>query len=135
MHPQLKEAIKHWDHVAPLVKTPKNDEECAELVAQLDELLDIVGSNEEHKLMSLVDTISNLISAYEEKYLQEHKSTGVDALKYLMEAHHLSQSDFPEVASQGVMSEILRGKRKLNTRQIKLLAKRFGVTTATFIDD
>ena len=135
MNQQLAIAIKYWDHVAPLVKTPKNDEECAELVTQLDELLDIVGSDEEHKLMSLVDIISNLISAYEEKYLQEHKSTGVDALKYLMDAHHLSQADLSEVASQGVMSEILSGKRKLNTRQIKLLAKRFNVSTATFIDD
>jgi HTH-type transcriptional regulator/antitoxin HigA len=135
MYQHLEEAIKYWDHVAPLVKIPKNDEECDELITQLDKLLDIVGGNEEHKLISLVDTLSHLISAYEEKYLQEQKSTGVDALKYLMDAHHLSQADLSEVASQGVMSEILNRKRKLNMRQIKLLAKRFNVSTATFIDD
>jgi HTH-type transcriptional regulator/antitoxin HigA len=57
------------------------------------------------------------------------------ALKFLMKAHHLSQSDLPEIASQGVLSEILRGKRTLNLRQTKLLAKRFGVAPATFIND
>lgn len=52
-----------------------------------------------------------------------------------MESHHLHQSDLPEIGSQGVISEILNGKRSLNLRQIKLLAKRFKVEASTFIDD
>jgi len=32
-----------------------------------------------------------------------------------------------------VVSEILNGKRELNTRQIRLLAKRFNVSAAVFI--
>jgi antitoxin component HigA of HigAB toxin-antitoxin module len=58
----------------------------------------------------------------------------IDALIYLMEEHSLSQSDLPEIGSQGVVSEILNGKRKLNVRQIQLLAERFQVSTATFFD-
>ena len=53
-------------------------------------------------------------------------------LRYLMEEHELKQSDLPEIGSQGVVSEILRGKRELNTRQISVLAKRFGVSPAMF---
>ena len=49
-----------------------------------------------------------------------------------MEEHSLSQSDLPEIGSQGVVSEILNGKRKLNVRQIQGLAKRFQVSPATF---
>ena len=52
-----------------------------------------------------------------------------------MEEHGLHQADFPEIASQGVMSEILNGKRQLNVRQIKALSKRFNVDPATFIDE
>ena len=52
-----------------------------------------------------------------------------------MQANHLKQSELPEIGSQGVVSEILRGKRVLNLRQIKLLAERFYVDPATFIDD
>ena len=58
--------------------------------------------------------------------------SGIDVLSYLMEEHSLSQSDLPEVGSQGVVSEILNGKRKLNVRQIEALAKRFKVSPATF---
>ena len=39
------------------------------------------------------------------------------------------------MASQGVLSEILNGKRKLNLKQIKLLAQCFNTDAATFIDD
>jgi HTH-type transcriptional regulator/antitoxin HigA len=50
-----------------------------------------------------------------------------------MAEHELRQSDFPEIGSQGVVSEILSNKRELNTRQIRKLAKRFGVSPAVFV--
>jgi HTH-type transcriptional regulator/antitoxin HigA len=39
----------------------------------------------------------------------------------------LRQSDWPEIGSQGVVSEILNGKRELNVRQIRETARRFRV--------
>lgn len=131
----LTTAIKHWDYIAPLASHPKNDKEFNKLVSHLDELLEIVGNNEKHPLMGLVDIVSHLIAAYEEAHDEKPMRKGLDALKFLMDAHHLHQSDFPEIGSQGVISEILVGKRSLNLRQIKLLAKRFGVDPSTFIDD
>ncbi|MGH8506460.1 MAG: helix-turn-helix domain-containing protein, partial [Stenotrophobium sp.] len=47
--------------------------------------------------------------------------------------HGLRQADLAEIGSQGVVSEALTGKRELNTRQIKQLAKRFGVSPAVFV--
>ena len=135
MQQKLSEAIKYWDHIAPVVKYPKNQREFTQLVSQLDELLAMVGDDENHHLMGLVDAISNLIAAYEEHQFPIPKVKGVTALKFLIDTHHLSQSDLPEIASQGVLSEILHGKRALNVRQIKLLSKLFGVDPATFIDD
>jgi HTH-type transcriptional regulator/antitoxin HigA len=134
MSQALKNAIKHWNFIAPLVKRPRNDKEFTCLVTQLDELLDIIGDDENHHLMSLVDFLSHLIASYEEEHHQQSIGKGIDALKFLMASHQLTQSDLPEIASQGVMSEILQGKRLLNLRQIKLLAKRFRVNSSTFID-
>jgi HTH-type transcriptional regulator/antitoxin HigA len=47
--------------------------------------------------------------------------------------NNLKQSDLPEIGSQGVISEILSGKRHFNVRQIKLLSKRFNVSPAVFM--
>lgn len=135
MHQQLSEAIKYWNHIAPIVKYPKNNKEFNELVSQLDELLEIIGDNENHRLIGLVDTLSNLIASYEEQHFKAPAIKGTAALKLLMNTHHLTQADLPEVASQGVISEILHEKRALNVRQIKLLSKRFNVDPSTFIDD
>ena len=134
MQQQLTQAIKHWKYVAPIVAYPKNAKQYEQLVSQLEELLDIVQNDEKHPLMGMVDVLSHLISNYEEQNHPASKIMGIDALKFLMESHQLSQSDLPEIGSQGVVSEILRGKRQLNVRQIKLLANRFSVDPATFID-
>lgn len=135
MNRELSQVIKHWSYISPLIGYPKNDKQFNSLVGRLDELLAIVGKNQNHELMGLVEVISHFIEEYETEHYQpkQKEATGIDALKFLMEAHHLGQSDLPEIGSQGVISEILNGKRSLNLRQIKLLAKKFGVTPSTFI--
>jgi len=60
-------------------------------------------------------------------------ASGVDALRFLMMQHGLKQRDVPEVGSQGVVSEVLAGKRSLNLRQVRALSKRFAVSPATFL--
>lgn len=134
MNRALTNAIKYWGYIAPLVKRPTNEKEFNRLVARLDQLLEIVGDKENHHLIGLVDILSNLITAYEEDHYKITKAKGVHVLKFLMDSHDLCQADLPEIASQGVLSEILNGKRSLNLRQIKLLAKRFHVDPSTFID-
>jgi Helix-turn-helix len=62
------------------------------------------------------------------------EATGPEVLKSLMEEHGLRQSDLPEIGSQGAVSEILSGARELNVRQLRRLAKRFGVSPAVFIN-
>ncbi|HEX4046154.1 MAG TPA: transcriptional regulator [Gammaproteobacteria bacterium] len=130
------QATKHWKYVAPILTYPKNETAYHLLVKRLDQLLDIVGENEKHPLIGLVDVLSNLIAAYEDSHVQSsNRNQGMSALKYLIELHHLNQADLPEIGSQGVVSEVLRGKRKLNLRQLQLLAKRFNVSVSTFLDE
>jgi HTH-type transcriptional regulator / antitoxin HigA len=122
----------HWEKMAPLL-TIHNESEYDRAIKRLNGLLDEVGTNEKHPLYSLLDVLGTLIHAYEEEHFPIPNSTGADVLRFLMEEHGLTQSDLPEVGSQGVVSEILNGKRELNVRQIRALAERFGISTAVFI--
>lgn len=68
------------------------------------------------------------------KHVRELPSSPVAVLRLLMEEHGLNQSDLPEVGSQGVVSETLRGRRHLNVRQVRALSERFEVSPAVFIE-
>jgi HTH-type transcriptional regulator / antitoxin HigA len=129
--PELK---RQWKAIAPYL-TISNEQEYDAAVARLNALLDEVGDDESHPLYGLLDTLGILIEAYDNKHYPLPNCNGIDALIYLMEEHSLSQSDLPEIGSQGVVSEILNGKRKLNVRQIQALAKRFKVSPATFLTE
>ena len=122
---------KHWQEIAPYL-TITNEEEYDAAVERLNGLLDEVGDDESNPLYSLLDTLGILIEAYDRQHYQLPESGGIDALVYLMEEHSLSQSQMPEIGSQGVVSEILSGQRKLNVRQIEALAFKFQVSPATF---
>ncbi len=61
------------------------------------------------------------------------ESSGAEMLRYFMAEHALTQAEVPEVGSQGVVSEVLSGKRNLNVRQIRALAARFHVSPAVFV--
>ena len=56
-------------------------------------------------------------------------------LAYLMQQHGLRHSDLPEIGAQSVVSDVLAGKRKLNLRPTKVLAKRFSVPMESLIED
>jgi HTH-type transcriptional regulator / antitoxin HigA len=126
------ELQQHWTAISPLLSL-RNEQEYDRAVERLNRLLDEVGTDEQHPLYTLLDTLGTLIHAYEEEHHPISECSGVDVLRFLMEEHDLTQSDLPEIGSQGVVSEILRGKRELNVRQIRALAKRFHVSPGVFI--
>jgi HTH-type transcriptional regulator/antitoxin HigA len=112
---------------------PHNKEDYNRLVNLLDSLIDEVGNSENHPLTSLMETIGSLIETYESQYINEIEGNPIDALKTLMKGHDLKQSDLSKIGSQGVISEILSGKRQLNVRQIKMLSNLFKVSPAVFV--
>ena len=124
--------LDHWAALEPIL-TIRNEDEYDRAVATLNELLDEIGTDEKHPLYGLLDALGTMIAAYEDANLELPEANGGEALAYLMEEHGLRQSDLPEVGSQGVVSEILSGKRELNMRQIRALAERFGVSPAVFV--
>lgn len=99
----------------------------------LNALLDAGGAEEKHPLSPLVGLVGEMIGAYDDRHSVRTKVAPADMLLFLMDLHGLSQSELPEIGSQGVVSEILRGKRELNIRQIKLLSARFQVGPELFV--
>ena len=127
-----KDIQTYWKAISPLL-TLRNEEEYNVAVNRLNELLDKIGTNEKHPLYTLLDTLGTLVHACEEEYYPIPEASGIDVLHFLMDEHGLTQSNLPEVGSQGVVSEILNGKRELNVRQIRYLAEKFKVSSAVFL--
>ena len=127
--PQIQ---RSWTQVSDLFKI-RNEEDYDLAVEHLNTLLDEVGTNERHPLYSLLDTLGTVLHAWEEQHHAMPECGGSDVLRFFMAEHNLTQSDLPEVGSQGVVSEILNGKRDLNVRQIRALSKRFGVSPSVFV--
>ncbi|MES2831036.1 MAG: transcriptional regulator [Pseudomonadota bacterium] len=79
-------------------------------VALLNQLLDAGAADECSRLADLTDTLGSLIAEYESIQNPAQKIAPVTTLRFLMEQHRLTQSDLPEIGSQGVVSEIVREK-------------------------
>lgn len=118
--------------VVPL-RAIRTDADYDKAIAVLNQLLDAGAAEERSPLADLTNMLGALIGDYEDANNPPVKVAPVAMLRFLMEQHELSQSDLPEIGSQGVVSEILHGKRDLNVRQIKKLAGRFHVPAAVFI--
>lgn len=130
---ELKDLTEAWPKVQKIVSVPHTRAKYKQLVKYLDRLVDEIGNDQNHPLASLMETLGTLIEAYEKKVVPIPEQNAVSILKTLMAEQGLKQKDLPEIGSQGVVSEVLNGKRKLNTRQIQALAQKFNVSPAVFI--
>ena len=133
---QIKHILPAWKTFRSVTDiTPIRDEaHYQSMVAMLESLLAEANGNESHPAMDLVDIVGDLIEDFETEHHPLPEVSGVQALKFLMEQHGLKQNDLSEIGSQGVVSEILTGKRELNIRQVRALSERFGVSPATFVE-
>jgi len=102
-------------------------------IACLNQLLDAGAADENHQLAGVLHMLGVLIGEYEDRHHPAALVKSEDMLRFLMDQHQLSQSDLPEIGSQGVVSEVLSGKRELNLRQVKALAGRFNLPMEAFV--
>lgn len=102
-------------------------------VTALETLLDAGAADESHPLADLAATLGELVGEYESAHQSLPEAEPRAVLRFLMQQHGLTQSDLPEIGSQGVVSEVLTGKRDLNLRHMRALAKRFGVAPSAFM--
>jgi HTH-type transcriptional regulator/antitoxin HigA len=131
---EINELAKHFEailHRVPLYPIT-SDKDYDFAVRILNALLDAGAANETHKLAALADSLGEFISEYDASYHKLPDASPAEVLMHLMIENDIKQADLPEIGSQGVVSEILNGKRELNTRQIAKLSWRFGVSPAVF---
>ncbi len=126
-------AMRNPESLGPFLAI-RTEREYDAAVARLNALVDEIGDNPKDSRYRLIETLSVLIEAYDREHHSLPEASGVEVLRFLMEEHGLSQKDLPEVGSQGVVSEVLAGRRHLNVRQVRALAARFGVEPGVFID-
>lgn len=136
---KLSKLIPAWKGLrnsVPFFGPIRNERDYASMHALMEQLLDVVGDDEDHPLADLLDVIGVLVAQYEDENTPglSAPSEPLDVLKFLMLQHELKQSDLrKEIGTQGVVSEILSGNRQINARQAKALAKRFKVSPAVFL--
>lgn len=134
----LDEIVPAWKGLrksAPYFGPIRNERDYARMQSLMDQLLQEVADDENHPLADLLDVVGVLIDQYEnENMTQLTPAEPREVLRFLIEQHDLAQSDLrKEIGTQGVVSEVLSGSRKLNARQAKALAKRFGVSPLVFL--
>lgn len=130
LQPQVAETLTQSTE---FIFVPTNEAEYDRLVELLDELTDVVRDDETHPLAKMMDVIGVLVEDYEDEHIPEPTGDPISVLKYFMEEYELKQADLSELGSQGVVSEILNGKRALNLRQVRALSERFKVPVSVFV--
>ena len=127
-----KDIQTHWRILQPLLSI-RDEAEYDKAIATLNALIDEVGTDEQHPLYELLDTLGTVIHAYEEKHHPIPECSGVEVLKLLMEEHQLEPGDLSELGPSDIVLEILKGERDLTVTHIHALAERFQVSPAVFV--
>lgn len=132
---ELAQVEKHYRALCDAVplKAIRTRKDYSRAVEALGALLDAGAADQKHPLAELAAALGLLIEAYEARDEPVPRGAPREVLRFLMQQHALTQSQLPEVGSQGVVSEVLSGKRELNGRQIRALAERFGVDPRAFL--
>ena len=128
---KLQDISTHWialHETLGLGAPIANEAQYEQALAFVETVFDDVAADPAHPLDGLVGLLADRIREYEDRvHPWPDTSTPVTVLASLMEEHGLKQSDLPEIGAQSVVSAVLAGKRQLNLRQVKALAKRFSV--------
>ena len=107
--PKLNKLIAAWKGLrdsVPFFGPIRNERDYTRMQALMDQLLDLVGDDEDHPLADLLDVVGVLVDQYEEEHTPSLSTARpTEVLKFL----------------------------KINARQAKSLARRFGVSPVVFL--
>jgi HTH-type transcriptional regulator/antitoxin HigA len=79
--------------------------------------------------------LTDLVEVYESTRVAIPPTSGVAALRYLMDENGLKQSDLaPFFGTPSIISEVLSGKRRLALAHMEKLAAHFGLPISVFIE-
>lgn len=120
------------EYLPGVIETEEENDKALQVVLGLMKKGDERRSPEEGRLLELLVT---LIEDFEDKaYPISEKSNPAVALRELMFEHQLKQNDMLEIfGSQGVVSQVLNGKRAISKAQARKLSERFRLPIDIFI--
>jgi HTH-type transcriptional regulator/antitoxin HigA len=129
---QFADLQNYWAPIAPYLSL-RNEQEYDAAVDRLNSLVDEIGTDENHPLYSLLDTLGTLVHTYEVQHHTIPSASGSGVLQFLMEEHGLSAGDLTEIGPPATVERVLAGQQELSTSQVRALAERFHVSPAAFI--
>ncbi len=110
----------------------RSEAENERFIAML-EVLDRKGSRMSTAERRIAELLTLLIEDFEEKHYALEAAGAIEVLRELMSANNLKQKDLLDVfRTPSIASEVLSGKRQLNTDHIRKLSRRFGVSPEVF---
>jgi HTH-type transcriptional regulator/antitoxin HigA len=120
------------DSLPAIIATEEENEKALAIVERIIDKGEGNISPEEYRLL---DLLVRLIEDFEDTaYPMGNIAKPADTLKSLMFDHDLKQKDLVDIfGSQGVVSEVLNGKRAISKTHAKRLAERFHLPADLFI--
>ena len=118
------------------ITRPQNEAEYLELIELIEHITDMVDDLENNPYSALLDIAVTYADEWENEHVQlEDSSTPRDVLEFLIEQHALTQKDLERagIASQPVISKILKGERAISKAVAKKLAAHFAVNVSMFV--
>jgi HTH-type transcriptional regulator/antitoxin HigA len=112
-------------------RTVKEDQRLLQIVRSLIDK----GESRKPEETALVEVLITLIHRFEQEHYRPERAKPHEVLAYLMEEHGLRKQDLGDIFStRSRASEVISGKRAITKEQATLLASRFGVERALFIE-
>jgi len=108
--------------------------EDAEATAMMNALAVFTRLNAEQR--DYLDVLTEFVDEFDQgKKTRWPKTSGLDALKYLLNEHGKSAADLSRIldTSRNLGAMILRGERKLTLDHVRTLARHFGVSADVFL--
>jgi HTH-type transcriptional regulator / antitoxin HigA len=83
-----------------------------------------------------LEVLSDLVEKYEDQRYPIQPVSGLDALRHLVESSGKTQAIVAAEAGlpESTLSEVLLGRRRLNTRHVGILARYFRIDPGVFLD-
>jgi HTH-type transcriptional regulator/antitoxin HigA len=132
---QFKAVVQEWSpSFTKALHRPQTEKEYEALCEFSYSISEKLEEKPDKDMQALLDIVVLLIEQYQDEHCQFGEATPTSVLKTLMEDHGLVQKDLKdEIGSQGIVSEILNGKRQITLKMAKALAKRFSTSVEVFI--
>jgi HTH-type transcriptional regulator/antitoxin HigA len=136
----LVDTFHNFAQVAAPFLRIKDDEHYEETLELIENLLEEAEDSTDDPINAVIEMLSHSIESYENKDEElvrfearaMTQPADLATLRVLMEQHHLSMADLPEIGSKSMVSRVLSGERELSKKHIQALSQRFHINPALF---